>query len=199
MNRHLGGFVVIAWLARHWVAGAGFMAAALLALAPALARGLDLPTLLILLHSPVYMVHQVEEHAGDRFRRFVNGRLLHGRDGLSVAVVLVVNLPLVWGVNLSALYAAVLCGPAAGLVAPYAMLVNAVIHLGAALRLRAYNPGLATAVLLFLPLGFATLAAADAPAGAHVFGLGLTVLLHALIVLYIGWRLVTRRGRAVSG
>ncbi|GAB4067728.1 HXXEE domain-containing protein [Ancylobacter sonchi] len=198
MDRHLGRRVVY-WVAQHWVAGAGFMAAAVLVLVPMLARVLDLPLLLILLHSPVYMVHQVEEHTGDRFRRFVNGRLLHGRDGLSVATVLVVNLPLVWGLNLAAFYAALLCGPAAGLVAPYAALVNAAIHVVGAVKLRAYNPGLITSLLLFVPLGLVTLALVDAPAGAHLTGLALAVLLHLLIVLHVGWRLATRRDRTVSG
>lgn len=46
-------------LARHWVAGAVFMAAALLALVPVLAADWPLPLLLIFLHSPGYMIHQV--------------------------------------------------------------------------------------------------------------------------------------------
>ncbi|MBS7544915.1 HXXEE domain-containing protein [Ancylobacter oerskovii] len=197
MDRHLIRAVVY-WLAGHWVSGAGFMAAALLALAPLLAQVLEPPLLLVFLHGPVYMLHQIEEHAGDRFRRFVNTRLLHDPDGLTVAAVLVVNLPLVWGVNLAALYAAVLCGPAAGLVAPYAMIVNAVIHLAAALRLRSYNPGLVTALLLFLPLGLATLAAVGMQAGiaAHLGGLALAVLLHALIVVHVARRLRGRRATA---
>ncbi|MCB4768086.1 HXXEE domain-containing protein [Ancylobacter sp. Lp-2] len=198
MDRYFGRRAVY-WLAGRWVAGAGFMAAAVLALVPGLARVLDLPTLLILLHSPVYMVHQVEEHAGDRFRRFVNDRLLHGQDGLSVATVLVVNLPLVWGLNLAAFYAALLCGPAAGLVAPYAVLVNAAIHVVGAVKLRAYNPGLVTSLLLFLPLGLVTLAVTDATASAHLIGLALAVLLHLLIVLHVARRLAARRGRIVSG
>ncbi|MBS7539452.1 HXXEE domain-containing protein [Ancylobacter lacus] len=186
------------WLASHWVAGAGFMAAALLALAPALAGVVPAAAFLILLHSPAYMVHQVEEHAGDRFRAFVNTRLFGGRDGLSVAAVLVINLPLVWGLNLAAFYAALLAGPAAGLVAPYAMLVNGVIHLAAGLRLRAYNPGLATALLVFLPLGGVTLWEVGAAAGAaaHLAGLGLALALHAAIVLHIGRRLARLGPRA---
>ena len=54
------------------VAGAVFMAAALLALVPLLAADWPLALLLIFLHSPGYMIHQVEEHTGDRFRSFVD-------------------------------------------------------------------------------------------------------------------------------
>lgn len=105
-----------AWLADYWVIGAGFMAASLIAAAPIVA--LPLPVFLIFLHSPVYMVHQVEEHTGDRFRKFANEHVFGGRDALTVASVLVTNLPFVWGINLLALYAAFLWGPAWGLVAP---------------------------------------------------------------------------------
>lgn len=45
------------WLALHWVAGALFMALALLAVEPLL-TSLSLPALLIYLHSPGYHCHQ---------------------------------------------------------------------------------------------------------------------------------------------
>ena len=132
------------------------------------------------------MLHQVEEHSGDRFRRFVNTRIFGGREALTESAVLVINLPLVWGINLSALYAAALWGPGFGLVAPYAMLVNAVIHIIAGLRLRCYNPGLATSLALFLPLGLCTLAVIGPVApGYHVAGLGLAVLIHLVIIICI--------------
>src|ERR1700754_3373230 len=110
------------WPASHWVTGAGFMGAALLALVPVLGA-FSLPLFLIFLHSPVYMLHQVEEHTDDRFRTFTNRKIFGGRDALSVTDVLFINLPLVWGLTLGALYAAFACGPGVGLIAPYAMLV----------------------------------------------------------------------------
>lgn len=174
------------WLYGKWAFAAGGMAAALLALAPLLAATWGLPLLLIFLHSPGYMLHQVEEHSGDRFRRFVNTHIFSGRDALTETAVLVINLPLVWGINLGALYAAALWGPAFGLVAPYAMLVNAVIHITAGLRLRCYNPGLATSLALFLPLGLCTLAVIGPVAPSyHIAGLGLAILVHLVIILFI--------------
>jgi hypothetical protein len=174
-----------AWFASRWVAGAGFMGAALLALVPVLGA-FSLPLLLIFLHSPVYMLHQVEEHTGDRFRTFANQKIFGGRDALSVTDVLVINLPLVWGLNLGALYAAFAWGPGAGLVAPYAMLVNAIAHLGAAARFRIYNPGLITAIVLFIPLSVVTIylvgAEPSVGPGYHAVALAGAILIHVVII-----------------
>lgn len=189
------------WLALRWVAAAGFMAVALLALVPVLCGPLALPVLLIFLHSPAYMVHQVEEHAGDRFRRFANEVVFGGREALTVSSVLAINLPVVWGLNLGALYAASFIGPGYALVAPYALVVNAISHVAAGVRLRRYNPGLATSLLVFLPLGPVTLyaigGAAQASLGQHLAGLGGALALHALIILHVALRL-RRLDRATS-
>ncbi len=185
--------VFITWLAARWVVAAGFMAGALISLVPLLHAAFALPLLLIFLHSPGYMIHQVEEHTGDRFRRFTNSVMFHGREGLSVLNVLVINVGLVWGINLAALYAAAFWGPGYGLIAPYAMLVNGVIHVAAAVRLRRYNPGLVTAVVLFLPLSLATLMVIgrlpETTLAQHAAGLGGALLLHALIVVSVLLRL----------
>jgi hypothetical protein len=170
------------WLASRWVAGAGFMAAALMALLPLLASAFALPLVLIFLHSPVYMIHQVEEHTNDRFRTFINQRGFGGRDALTVAATLVINLPLVWGLNLAALYAAFAWGDGYGLVAPYAMLVNGIVHVAATTRFRTYNPGLVTALLLFFPLSIATIWAVGGGLAFHVAALGLAILVHVLIL-----------------
>jgi hypothetical protein len=181
------------WLASHWVAGAGFMAAALIALTPLLANAFALPLVLIFLCSPAYMVHQVEEHTHDRFRTFFNRRLFAGRNALTVADVLVVNLPLVWGLNLAALYAAFAWGDGFGLVAPYALVVNALVHVVVAVRLRVYNPGLVTAVILFVPLGLAAIYVIDREPGVgigfHLVALAIAVLLHVAIVAWVLLRL----------
>jgi hypothetical protein len=181
------------WLAARWVAAAGFMAAALLALLPVLWAPLALPVLLIFLHSPAYMLHQIEEHTGDRFRRFANTVMFGGSEALTTASVLVINIPVVWGLNLGALYAASLLGPGYALVAPYALVVNALTHLGAALRLRRYNPGLASALLVFLPLGLITLwiigSEADTTLHQHLAALAGALALHALIIAYVALRL----------
>lgn len=188
------------WLAGHWVVGAGFMAAALLALVPLLAATLTLPLVLIFLHSPAYMIHQVEEHTGDRFRAFANGRIFGGREGLTTNAVLVINLPVVWGLNLAAFYAAFALAPGLGLIAPYAMLVNAFTHLGARVNFGSYNPGVITAAVLFVPLSASTILVIgrlpDVGPADHIGALAGALLLHALIVLDVVRRLRSLRGRS---
>ncbi len=188
------------WIWQRWVVGALFMAGALLALAPLLAGLLTLPGLLIYLCLPAYMLHQVEEHTGDRFRAFVNQRIFGGVEALSREDVLWINLPGVWGVILVAIYAAQAFGPGAGLVAPYLMVVNAVTHVVVAIKLRGYNPGLITSLAIFAPLGAAALWIAPASLGAHMLGLGLSLLIHAAIVVRVKSRArALERVRAESG
>jgi hypothetical protein len=184
---------VVDWFAARWVVGSMFLAAGAFALIPAVAWPLGVSVTLILLHTPVYMLHQIEEHAGDRFRRYVNARLFPGVDALSVENVLVVNMGVVWGINLAALYAAVAFGAGWGLAAPYMMLVNAATHAAMAIRMRGENPGLITALFLFVPLGAATLLAVPATAIQHVLGLAVAVALHAQLVV-----VVTRRAQRLQ-
>ena len=183
-----------AWLAEYWVIGAGFMAASLMAAAPVVS--LSPPVFLIFLHSPFYMVHQVEEHTGDRFRKFANENVFGGRDALTVASVLIINLPFLWGINLLALYAAFLWDPAWGLVAPYVMIVNALAHLATSARRGKYNPGLVTSIVLFLPLGVATIWMIGRTAGLvpQLIGAALAILLHLAIIA-----VVTARYRSLVG
>jgi hypothetical protein len=125
----------------------------LLLLLPALTLSWQLPILLIYLQIPVYMLHQVEEHTGDRFREFVNRRVFGGVEALTPESILVINIPGVWGVTLLSLYAALFFGAGWGLTGIYLVVVNGVVHLLGGLAFRAYNPGLWTALALFLPAG----------------------------------------------
>ncbi|WP_040581584.1 HXXEE domain-containing protein [Methyloferula stellata] len=169
------------WLSKYWVQGALFMAVALLALVPLIFKAWWPQILLIYLHSPGYMVHQVEEHTGDRFRTFINQRLFGGVEALTTVGVLWINLPGVWGINLAALYAAVFLEPGYALAAPYLMIVNAVAHLGTVKRTHGYNPGLVTALIVFFPLGLVTLYMVPASLGQHLLGLGISIAIHATI------------------
>jgi hypothetical protein len=169
-------------IARYWVSAGALLATTLLAAAIVYGSAWPLPLLLIYLHSPGYMLHQVEEHTGDRFRTFVNQRMFGGVEALTTADVLWINIGGAWGGNLAALAAAWFASHGWALAAPYLMVVNAVSHIAALGRVRDYNPGLLTSALMFLPLGGATLYLVPASLAQHALGLAVSVGFHAVIV-----------------
>lgn len=167
---------------RHWLTWTFFLAP-LLAL-PALAAGGWSPAVrLIALISPAYMLHQIEEHAGDRFRTFINKRVFGGWEALTPLGVFWINVPLVWGLNLAALILVLAGRPEPALAAVYVMLVNAGVHTLAVFRF-GYNPGLATSLALFLPLSAAIMAALPLPAATHALAFLFALLVHAAIAGY---------------
>lgn len=175
----------------HWLMGAVAGAPLLLALAPLLA----FPAWLfwVFLQQPIYMIHQVEEHLDDRFRRFVNERIGGGREVLTPCAVAIINIGGVWMVNAASLLLAGLSHPGWGLVAAYLTLVNALNHIGAWVKLRVYNPGLVTSLLLFLPAGIVALVLLSREPGvgvaAHLGALLVIVALHAAIILHVKRRM----------
>jgi hypothetical protein len=177
------------WLLAHWVAAALCMGLFLIALMPVLAACWTAALLLVFAQLPIYMLHQVEEHTGDRFRLFVNSVMFGGREALTPESVLVINLPGVWGVNLLSLYAASFLGIGWGLAGIYLTLVNGVSHIGATLGLRRYNPGLWTSLALFLPVGGLALYVVNAQPGVtwlhHAAGAGVAIAIHVAIVVYV--------------
>ncbi|MEI6321506.1 MAG: HXXEE domain-containing protein [bacterium] len=173
----------------NWVYG-GFLAAfLLLGLMPAFYRSWDLTLILVFLQLPAYMLHQMEEHDDDRFRHFVNRILGDGREILSKKAVFVINVPGVWGVNLVSILMAYGMDIGFGLIGIYLTLINAFVHLVQAIHLRCYNPGLITAVILFLPVGGIALwkicATGTVPMIYHILGLGSAVAIHLGIVVYV--------------
>jgi hypothetical protein len=170
-------------IAQFWVYGTGPAALLLLLLAPSLLPGQGWAVAVTYLALPAYMLHQVEEHDDDRFRRYVAALLGPGRAGLSPAQVAVINLGLVWLPLGLAVNGAALGAPAWAALAGWLLLVNAVVHVLPALALRRSNPGLVTAVVLFLPLGAACLAAAGPVGAGSLAALAFVLLVHAGIVL----------------
>ncbi|HVA92213.1 MAG TPA: HXXEE domain-containing protein [Chloroflexota bacterium] len=133
-------------------------------------------------------LHQVEEHGHGAFKAYA-ARLLPQARGLTDETLFVVNVPVTWGVNLAALYLARFDRLAQSMIAPYLALVNGILHLVMALRARRYNPGLWTGLILFLPLGGATLKQVARESRAtrrdHLWGVGGAIVLHVLTVLGI--------------
>ncbi len=178
----------MARLFMHWVYG-GFLAGILiLALMPVFSVAWSPAFTAIFLLLPVYMLHQYEEHDADRFRLYVNRLIGHGTEVLTPVAVFVINIGAVWLLDVVVIYLAWRVDLGLGLIAVYLMLVNALVHIVGALRSRSYNPGLVTAVVLFLPAGGYALWRIQASGAAtmvdHTIGLVMAVAAHALIVVY---------------
>jgi hypothetical protein len=187
---------ILDWLVRDWNwPAASLLAGCLLLLAaPAWLHVAGLALTLVWVQLPIYMFHQWEEHAGDRFRRYVNRPIAGGHEALTPVATFWINVLGVWAVDLAALYLACFVHPSLGLVAIYLPLVNSLGHIGPAIARREYNPGLWTAVGLFLPIGgfgLWTLAALGASWLEHGIGLGLAVAVHAAIIAHVARRLAS--------
>ena len=187
-----------AWFLHNWSRAALPLAVVLLALAPLLLDALGLAVWLVYLQLPVYMLHQYEEHAKGAFKAAVNGMRTDGREPFTDTNLLWINVGLVWVTFLVLLYAARYIDLALGLVAPYAMLLNGLLHTRMALVQRRPNPGLWTSVLLFLPIGAGSIHAIGRVAGAslgdHLLGLAGGIGLHLVVGVIVGVTL--RRGVA---
>ena len=142
----LVGTMAKIWFFQNWMYAGLIAGLFLLAVLPLVAGEWSAAMVAVFLMLPAYMVHQAEEHAGDRFRRFVNKHIAKVPNALTTSAVVVVNVPLVWGVDLVAIYLARFVAIGWGLIAIYLILVNAVLHVVGAAAFRAYNPGLVTAV-----------------------------------------------------
>jgi hypothetical protein len=186
-------------LQANWVYGGSLAGLLILALLPLFWSGWTTAWTLTFLTLPAYMLHQYEEHDDDRFRQFVNAVIGRGREVLTLADVFFINIVGVWVVLAATFWIVHLAGPETGpgwgLIAAWLILVNALAHIGQGLALRRYNPGLWTAILLFLPLGLLTLRALAPLASTtqQVVSLALAIAIHALIIARV--RAALRSGR----
>lgn len=167
----------------HWPVAALLCPLVFAVIGPVTFSMLPTALFLTLAQLPLYMAHQVEEHANDRFRRFVNARL--GAEALTPAAVAIINLPGVWGVILLAFALGAFVHPGLGLAAPYLSVVNGITHVGAAIAWRGTNPGLMTALTLLIPGGVLAIALTPAEPWHHALALAVVLAIHAAIVVHV--------------
>ena len=132
----------------------------------------------------VYMVHNVEEygvsatgvvHAFPDSLCQLLGQSPYPECGIPPAFYLFVNLPLVWVAGpVAALLSTRL--PLVGLSLWGVIAVNAVVHIVPAIVRREYDPGLITAIVLFLPLTAMTAVAMFGPRGLFRRRLGAVLI-----------------------
>jgi hypothetical protein len=179
---------VVDRLVRNWVYGGSLAGVLLLLLLPAIDGGWPLVLVLVYLQMPIYMLHQLEEHDNARFQHVIDEMIGHGRDVLPASAIFVINIG-VWVLNLISFALAAHVGIGWGLIGVYAMLVNAVVHIVDGIVKRGWNPGLVTAIVLFLPLALGSLWAISATGEAtvlqHVVGIAIALVIHAGIVAYV--------------
>jgi hypothetical protein len=102
----------------------------------------------------IYLLHQIEEHLWPGgFRQFTDAHVFHsGRDDwpVGIAGVALVNTGYVWlPVGLAVVFSETLRWLGLGWIG--LTLVNGIIHIVTTIRLRIYNPGLVTGIVLLVP------------------------------------------------
>ena len=186
---------ILDWLVKkwQWPYAALFTAGFLGVLAPLVFRYAGMPLGLVYLQLPIYMLHQYEEHAGDRFRLWVNNMIGHGRDVLTPIATFWINSLLVWLLDLVALYLACFVDLSLGLIAIYLPMLNAFGHIVPAIIKRQYNPGLVTSVFVFLPVGLFSTYLVSRAAGCdlqdHLLALGVAIAVHGTIIAHVRRRI----------
>jgi hypothetical protein len=186
---------VLDWLVGkwQWPYAALFAAGFLGALAPFVFRYAGMPLGLIYLQLPIYMLHQYEEHAGDRFRLWFNAMLGNGRNLLTPIATFWINSLLVWLLDMVALYLACFVSLPLGLMAFYLPMLNAFGHIVPAIIKRKYNPGLITSIFVFLPVGVVSTYFVSRSAGCdlrdHLLALGVAIAVHGTIIAHVRRRL----------
>ncbi|MEM6891838.1 MAG: HXXEE domain-containing protein, partial [Pseudomonadota bacterium] len=70
-----------------------------------------------------------------------------------------------------------------GVVAAYLLLTNGFVHIAWGIKFRTYNPGLWTAIFLFVPCAVWIFRVVSAPAWIHAIAAFLVIVLHAAIMV----------------
>jgi hypothetical protein len=176
------------WLIAEWPRAGALCAVVLAALLPAFWTPAAEPFVLAASLLPVYMVHQLEEHGRGRFVAAFNATIGGGLPVLTARSACWINLLGVWALTLLALALSRVLWAGWLLVPVWLTLANGLIHVAGALREHGYNPGLATATLLFLPWGgfVAVVLSRQLPDPLQANGIGLliAVAVHLGIVAY---------------
>ena len=179
------------WILDNWSRAGLLAAVVLLLIAPLIDRGMCRVVLLTYLWLPFYMLHQYEEHGQGTFLDFYRRMMPRVAPYLTERKLLVVNLGTVWAFFLVSLYAAFYLHFWLALYPAYLSLINACMHVGQMVAWRSYNPGLGTALVIFLPnaaYSIHVVAAAGATYRDNLIAFGLGFFAHVFFfVLGRGW------------
>jgi len=178
---------------RFWVYGGVVAGLVLLALVPLVSDVWPAPLLAVYLGLPIYMIHQFEEHDDNRFAKFVNAHIGKGKEVLSLSAIFWINIVLVWAWMVFVLYLTRYVAVGLGILAVLPVFLNALIHIGQAVRMRLYNPGLVTGIILLLPwslwAGYVLVSTGEVSGLDYLWGTLAAVVIHGIILVYAFWRL----------
>jgi hypothetical protein len=177
------------WLKRDWAKVGPILAFYLTLFMAIFVRKTDFAAFLILLQTPLYMIHEAEEYIfPGGFGKFFNTDIfkIENEEGpLDESFVFFVNIGLIWMLlPLFGLLSVV--SLKLGLWIPYFTLFAGIAHIALAIKARKlYNPGLIVSLMLNIPVGIAVIAyfartgeLANPLANIHLLiGLGLNLLL----------------------
>jgi Protein of unknown function with HXXEE motif len=177
----------------YWPHAALFSGILITILLLALMPKIGLVLFLVCIQLPMYLIHQFEEHYENRFRNLFNQLIGQGYEVLTADAAFIINSVFVWGTDIIAIYLAVFVNPFLGLIAAYLSITNAIVHLLQGIILRSYNPGLATGLLFFIPLGGWCVYELGSRPGCtweyHALGLAIGILIHVGIMIHVRLRL----------
>ncbi len=177
------------WFVDNWAKASLPLSILLFLISPFIYQGIGLAAFLVFLTLPFYMLHQFEEHARGQFKVFVNKTIGRGREVLTDKAIFRVNVLGVWLGTIVVLYLCVYVSLIWGLLAGYMVALNGIMHIVTSIRMRRYNPGLLTSVVVFLPLGVYIIYVITKASGAgwlyNVIFLVVTMLLHAMILINV--------------
>lgn len=151
--RNMNG-ITFDWLVKYWSRVSFFTAIFITIPLLAFLHNIDLVLLLLWLQTPIYMLHQFEEHGNGSFKKWLNNEILKskGKEVLSDIHMFWINVPLAWilfplfsylsSVNL--VY---------GIWIPILFVGNSLLHVGATIIQKRYNPGFFVSLLLNIPSG----------------------------------------------
>lgn len=189
------GFDLPPWFVDSWSRAALPAAILILLSLPILSTADNHALVLLYLLLPLYMIHQIEEHARGRFVADFNATIGRGYEVLTKVSACWMNLLVVWVLFLITFTVARYWTAAFVFVPIYATLLNSIVHIATTLIRRRSNPGVYTAVALLLPWSVVCLIyftrASAMPTRDKLIGLFGGLLGHAIIVGFA----VSRRRR----
>jgi len=175
------------WFTDNWASVNLPAAIVLFLISPFVYKGIGLSAFLVFLTLPFYILHQYEEHASGQFKAFVNNMVGKGQEILTDKAIFWINVLLVWLSTILVLYLCVYVNIIWCLFAGYMLAANGLVHTVTSIRLRRYNTGLWTSVLVFLPLGICIIYIITKESGAgwlyNGIFLVIVILLHLMILI----------------